>query len=62
MENKKTQVRLLRIKEAADYLAISERTLWTLHKEGRIPAIHFRRTTRFDMADLAAFIERCKNG
>ena len=52
---------LIPAKEAATLLAISERTLWQLTHDGRLPAIRFGRIVRYDPADLRAFIEagRC---
>ncbi len=47
---------LLRAREAAAWLKISERTLWTLSKRGELRAIRFGRTVRYDTADLVAFI------
>lgn len=52
--------RLLTYGEVAKALGISERSLWTLVQEGRIAAVRFGRTVRFDPADLRSFIERSK--
>jgi excisionase family DNA binding protein len=50
--------RLLRAKEAAQYLAISARKLWELVNRGIIPAVRLDgRMVRLDRADLDAFIE-----
>ena len=58
--------RLLRTREAALYLGISERSLWTLCNSGQIPAVRFgsgrRQSVRFDIADLDHWIESCKEG
>lgn len=48
---------LLKIEQAAKYLAISRRTLWTLIADKEIPSIRFRRTTRIARADLDQFIQ-----
>ena len=53
--------RLLKPKEAASVLAVSERTLWTLTNDGSIPAVRIGRSVRYDPADLAAWIEQQKN-
>ena len=55
-------VRLIKVKDAANYLAISERTLWSLEKEGKIPAVRFGKILRFTIEDLDAFIQTCKSG
>ena len=57
-----TEVRLVRPKDAAAYLAISERKLWSLSKEGIIPLIRLGRATRYDLNDLNNFISRAKEG
>ena len=51
---------LLRPKDAAKRLAISERHLWTLSKGGKIPVVRLGRATRYHLADLMAFIEVAK--
>ena len=53
---------LLDYPRAAKRLGVSKRTLWTLVKNGSIPAVRFAgRTVRIDPADLQAFIQRSKN-
>lgn len=51
---------LLRPREAAEALAVSERTLWTLTASGEIPVVRLNRAVRYDPQDLAAFIEARK--
>jgi len=47
---------LLRMREAAQVLAVSERTLWTLVARGEIPAVRYsRRCVRVRRADLEAW-------
>jgi len=47
--------------EAAKELAISERTLWALTKEGKLRCVRINKwTKRYDPADLAAWIEAQK--
>jgi excisionase family DNA binding protein len=55
-----TITRLLTTRQAAAYLAISERKLWSLTKEGRIPAVKIGRCVRYDIADLDGFIRAAK--
>ena len=52
---------LLRPKDAARMLAISERHLWGLTQEGKIPACRLGRSVRYDRADLEGFVEASKN-
>jgi len=47
-------------REASAALSISERTLWTLTHEGKIPVAKVRGANRYHIDDLLAFIEACK--
>jgi len=55
-----TTPRLMRSRQAAAYLAVSDRKLWSLTKEGRIPAVKFDRVVRYDVVDLDEFIREMK--
>lgn len=46
--------------ECAAALRISKRLLWSLTKDGTIPAIRLRRTVRYSPAALQEFIEKAK--
>ena len=52
--------KLMKIKQAAAYLCISERKLWNLSKSERIPTVRIDRSVRFDLDDLDAFIAAAK--
>lgn len=52
--------RLLRTREVAQYLAISERKLWELTNRGDIPCVRVGRAVRYDPADLQRWIEEKK--
>jgi excisionase family DNA binding protein len=52
--------RLFKPRQGAEYLGISERKLWQMTKDGRIPAIKFDRVVRYDIADLDEFIAKAK--
>lgn len=52
--------KLLKSKQAAEYLCISERTLWNLQKSGKIKIVRMGRLIRFDPTDLDKFIEEAK--
>jgi len=50
-----TKLLLTRV-EAAQLLSISERTLFTLTKEGTIPCIRLGHSVRYDVASLRKWI------
>lgn len=52
--------RLMTVKNAAAYLAISERKLWDMTKTGEIPAVRLGRAVRYDRSDLDSFIQQAK--
>ena len=52
---------LLRPREAAEWLKISERSLWSLTQRGELPAVRTGRSVRYDLADLIAFVEARKS-
>ena len=52
---------LLRPREAAARLAISERKLWSLTQEEEIKAIKIGRSVRYDLRDLLVWIEYKKS-
>ena len=58
-------IQLVNAKVAAGMLAISERTLWTLTKDGTIPSIRLGRSVRYRVSDidaaLSALSERKEN-
>jgi len=58
--NKDISQRLVKVRAAADYLAISERKLWDLSQNGPIPVVKLGRAVRYDLADLDSFIENMK--
>jgi excisionase family DNA binding protein len=53
--------KLLTYKQAGVLLDVTERTVWTLVDDGKLPAVRFGRSVRIDPADLRAFIEHCKS-
>ncbi len=48
---------ILTIKEVAEYLKVTERTLYRLAQEGKIPAFRVGASWRFKRADIDAWIE-----
>ena len=54
--------RLLTISEAAEYLAISERSVKRLIARGDLPCIRVGSALRFAFADLDALIARNRSG
>lgn len=55
-----TRLSLLKSREAAGYLNISERKLWDLTQRGEIPHIPIGRAVRYDPRDLQAWVEAQK--
>lgn len=53
---------LLTCREAAKFLSISERTLWSLTGSGAIARVRIGRSVRYDIADLRGYIDRQKFG
>ena len=52
--------RLLKTKDAAKYLCMSEKTLWNLTNAGQVQAVRMGRLVRYDPVDLDQFIQRSK--
>lgn len=52
---------LLPAPDAARVIGVSERTLFTLTKGGKIPAVRIGRAVRYDPVDIQKFIERAKS-
>jgi excisionase family DNA binding protein len=48
---------LIRSREAAKLLGYSERKLWTLTKEGKIPCVREGGTVRYRVETLRAWVE-----
>lgn len=48
---------LLRPPEAAAYLSLCERSLWSLMNSGEIPHVRIGRSVRYAISDLDAYIE-----
>ena len=53
---------LLRAREAASLLAISERKLWELYNAKEIPCIRIGRMVRFSLTDLEHWISEHREG
>jgi len=54
-------VLLLKPEDAAKALSISERFLWKLMDEAKIPCVRIGRAVRYDPRDLSEWISRIKN-
>jgi len=52
--------RLMSVRDAAAYLAISERKLWQLSDDRIIPVVRIGRARRYDLSDLDVFISKAK--
>lgn len=54
---------LLRRSEAAKFLSVSERTLWSLTApRGALPVVRFGRSVRYRQADLSEWVRRQTQG
>ncbi|NQU26015.1 MAG: helix-turn-helix domain-containing protein [Candidatus Nealsonbacteria bacterium] len=54
---------LLTAKQAAEILAVSPRTLWSITQpRGELPCVRIGRAVRYDPADLRDWIEKKKGG
>ena len=60
-ENEKVNESLLTYAQVGKVLGVTPRSVWTLVKNGELPAIRFGGSVRFDPADLRAFVKRSKN-
>ena len=58
MENTTGTKLLLHPQEAAQALAISPRTLWTLTQRGEIACVRIGRSVRYSQADIKAYIQQ----
>jgi predicted DNA-binding transcriptional regulator AlpA len=52
---------LVKLPEAARMLAMSERSLWQLTKDGSVRCVRLGRAVRYDRRDLLAFVDAAKN-
>jgi len=53
--------RLLRLRDVAKWLDLSDRKVWQLAVEGELQSLKLGRARRFDPVDVEAYIERQKN-
>ena len=51
---------LLTYRQAAEILGVTDRTIWTLVDQGKLPAVRFGRSVRIDPADLRGLINSAK--
>lgn len=56
------QPQLLTERDAARWLSISQRSLWTLRNRGEIPFAKVGRQVRYHVEDLEAFVKKNKQG
>ena len=52
--------RLVNTRQAARYLGISPRSLWSLYNRGELPTVRLGRSVRFDVDDLDIWIRHTK--
>lgn len=51
---------LLTAQQAADALAISPRTLWSLTASGEVPCVRLGRAVRYAVQDLSEYVQRLR--
>ncbi|HWA97336.1 MAG TPA: helix-turn-helix domain-containing protein [Pirellulales bacterium] len=49
---------LLTVRDVAERLKVSTRTIQTMTKAGELPTVRIRRAVRFRPADVRAFVDR----
>ncbi len=54
------KTRLLSVGEAAQYLGVQERTIYSWASQEKIPSVHIGRRLLFNQEDLDRMIEACK--
>ncbi len=54
--------RLMTVRETADHLRVSTRTLFTLTANGGLPALRIGRSVRYQPEAVAAYLERLAQG
>lgn len=60
MQSKIETAKLMTSRDAAKYLCISERKLWSMTQAGEIPVVRLGRAVRYDINDLDSFIQKAK--
>ena len=60
MTASKNSARLLNYLQTADMLGVSDRTIFTLMKTGKLKAVRIGRSVRFDRRDIDKFISNAK--
>jgi len=53
---------LMDLRETAQALKLSDRTVWSLANTGELRSVRIGRSRRFDVRDVHAFVERKKQG
>ena len=53
---------LLTYQEAAEFLGVSDRTIWAMVNRKQLTAVRFGRIVRIDPEDLKVFIRKAKDG
>ena len=54
--------KLLSYQEAAEFLGVSDRTIWAMVNRKQLAAVRFGRIVRIDPEDLKTFIRKAKDG
>jgi excisionase family DNA binding protein len=59
---KNTQHNLLSMKEVAEMLSISQRTVWSMTNAGEIPCVRIRKRVLYRLEHVQGFIEKKTEG
>jgi excisionase family DNA binding protein len=53
---------LMTVRETAAALALCEKSVWQLTRDGKLPVVRIGRAVRYDLADVLRFIAASKTG
>ena len=57
-----TQPKLLTVKEVAELLSISQRTVWSMTNAGEIPCVRIRKRVLYRLEHVQGFIDKQTEG
>ena len=57
-----TQPKLLTVKEVAEMLSISQRTVWSMTNAGEIPCVRIRKRVLYRLEHVQGFIDKQTEG
>jgi excisionase family DNA binding protein len=60
--NTSQDTKLLSVKEVAEMLSVSERTVWSITNAGEIPCVRIRKRVLYRLDHVQGFIDRQTDG